>query len=283
MITIFKLYIIAMIYESRDTAIMSEMENTSINKRVWGPWATAGFGIIVIVISFVIQGLVAVIFALSQVFPLLNPSVRTPRFEEVMSAVGRILISYMGLIAILAICVSAVICVGLILAIVQVRRSATIAEYLGFRQITGKTILVSLAITAGFIPLSNSLNMLIERPVPEFLVDTYNTSVYPALLWIALIIFAPVFEEIFFRGFLFEGFRQSRIGITGAISLTALFWALLHFQYGIYEIATIFFLGIVLGIVRLKTDSLWSPLIMHAFANLIAMLELVLYLDGLIG
>jgi len=69
---------------------------------------------------------------------------------------------------------------------------------------------------------------------------------------------------------------QSRIGVVGAIGLTAFFWAILHVQYGVYEIATIFLLGIVLGIMRFKTGSLWSPLLMHAFFNLIATLQVAL-------
>lgn len=97
-----------------------------------------------------------------------------------------------------------------------------------------------------------------------------------------MVIFAPIFEEVLFRGFLFEGFRQSKLGPIGAIGLTALGWSLLHIQYGFYGIATIFVLGIVLGIVRIKTDSLWSPLIMHAFNNLVAMILVALSVSGLI-
>ena len=92
-----------------------------------------------------------------------------------------------------------------------------------------------------------------------------------------------MFEETFFRGFLFEGFRHSRIGIAGTIVLTALIWALFHVQYGIYEIVTIFVMGIILGIVRLDTRSLWSTLLMHAFSNLIATLEIAINVNALVG
>ena len=116
------------------------------------------------------------------------------------------------------------------------------------------------------------------------MVDIYNTSVWPAFFWVVIIIFAPAFEETFFRGFLFVGFRQSRIGITGTIAVTALIWTLFHIgQYDIYEMATIFVSGIVLGIVRLKTDSLWSPLIIHVFFNLIATLQVALNVNGLVS
>ena len=72
------------------------------------------------------------------------------------------------------------------------------------------------------------------------------------IFWIAIVFAAPVFEEIFFRGFLFEGFRKSRIGDLGTVIITALTWAIIHTQYGYYEMSFIFLLGILLGVVRIK-------------------------------
>ena len=103
----------------------------------------------------------------------------------------------------------------------------------------------------------------------------------PALIWIAVVIFAPVFEEIFFRGFLFAGFRNSRVGIIGAILLTAVLWALLHAtQYGIWELLVIFGLGVAFGVARWKTNSLFASLSMHSMWNLIAMVQTLLYIQG---
>jgi membrane protease YdiL (CAAX protease family) len=253
-------------------------------RAVWGPWATLGFGIVVIVISTIAEGLVGVVFVLSRAFTSWDLSLDSLQFKELADAVASILSSNLGLLVALATIVSAVVCVAVIVAIVKVRRSVGVAGYLAFQPISGRNILVVLAVMLGFIILSDCLSILLERPVyPDFMMDVYRTSVWPALLWIALIIFAPAFEETLFRGFLFEGFRQSRLGIIGAIGLTSLFWALLHVQYDVYEIAVIFVMGILFGIVRLKTGSLWSTLIMHAFANLVATLELVLRLNDLIS
>jgi uncharacterized protein len=92
----------------------------------------------------------------------------------------------------------------------------------------------------------------------------------------------PLFEEIFFRGFLFAGFQSSRLGNTGAILLTSFAWTVIHLQYEIYEMSIVFVLGIVLGIARLMTQSLYVPIAIHAVANLLATIELVVYL-GLSG
>jgi membrane protease YdiL (CAAX protease family) len=115
------------------------------------------------------------------------------------------------------------------------------------------------------------------------MIDTYRTSGWPILLWLAVVICAPVFEESFFRGFLFVGLKKSRIGSVGTIALTALLWALLHVQYDVYVMSTIVVLGIILGIVRLKTGSLWGPLLIHSFWNLLAMAMTALYLNGMMS
>ena len=120
------------------------------------------------------------------------------------------------------------------------------------------------------------LTRLLERPiVPEFMVNVFETAYFIPLLWVAFIIAAPLFEEIFFRGFLFEGFQHSRLGMIGTVSLTSLAWTVLHVQYGAYELSTIFVLGIVFGVARLKTRSVYPPLAMHSLFNLFAMVQLV--------
>jgi membrane protease YdiL (CAAX protease family) len=124
-----------------------------------------------------------------------------------------------------------------------------------------------------YILLTVLVNMGLNRPTEsDIMVQAYATSVWPVLFWVAVVVFGPFFEEVLFRGFLFEGFRQSRIGIVGTIILTSLVWAGFHLQYGLFEIASIFVLGVIFGIVRYKTGSLWAPMIMHAFNNLLAVL-----------
>jgi membrane protease YdiL (CAAX protease family) len=245
----------------------------SLKRQLWGPWTTAGFGLVVGVIFLITQSLVAVVFAVVKF-------VSDSAFN--LSGFADSLMSN-GLLLALATIASAVVCSGLVIIIIKVRRSATIAEYLGLRRITGKTVLVLLAIAVGFVVLSGWLTTLLGKPSDaEFMVDAYRTSVWPALFWIAVVIFGPVFEEIFFRGFLFVGFQQSRLGSVGTIFLTAFIWALLHIQYSIYGIVTIVIIGIILGIVRLKTGSLWSPLIVHVLNNLVSTLGTALYVNGIL-
>lgn len=263
---------------------MTEIEEPKSEKKLWGAWATVGLGLAVFAVYSAIQVIVVIAFAFAKLLSYLQSSPGQPDFYELMNAIETIITTQMGLITALAIVVSAVFGVGLIILFASIKKGVSIAEYLGLKRITGKQILVVLAIIAGFIILSDGLGSLLDRPTSsEFVVNVYSTSVWPALLWVSLIIFAPLFEETFFRGFLFEGFRQSRLGPIGAVVLTALAWASLHIQYDFYDIAVIFVMGILLGIVRIKTGSLWSTLILHAFTNMVALVQVALYMEGLTG
>ena len=60
-------------------------------------------------------------------------------------------------------------------------------------------------------------------------------------------------------------------------------WSLLHIPYDTYDIAVTFILGIVLGIARVKTDSLWSPLLLHSLVNLIVTVEVAININSLVS
>ena len=110
----------------------------------------------------------------------------------------------------------------------------------------------------------------LDRPTPEFMTRVYSSTQNLPLLWIAVAVGAPFFEEFLFRGFLLEGLSRSRLGLTGAILLTSASWAIIHMQYGWFEIISIFFVGIALCIAKLKSNSLYVPIAMHMLMNLVA-------------
>jgi len=89
----------------------------------------------------------------------------------------------------------------------------------------------------------------------------------------AVVVAAPTFEEVFFRGFLLEGGRRWRlVGLGGAV-LTALLWAGIYLQPGRFEIGAIFALGVLLAVLRIRSGSLLPCLAAHALVNLVATLE----------
>jgi membrane protease YdiL (CAAX protease family) len=126
----------------------------------------------------------------------------------------------------------------------------------------------------GLLLLSDVFTTLMGRPiVPDFMVDVYQTAGFVPFLWLALIVAAPLMEEVFFRRFLLAGFSRSKIGAPGAIVLTAALWAAIHSQYDFYGIATIFVFGLFLGYARLKTGSIYTTIILHAVMNLGATIQ----------
>lgn len=113
----------------------------------------------------------------------------------------------------------------------------------------------------------------IEGPDPS-MVSMAQSTQFPFLLFLGVAIGAPLFEEFIFRGVLFRGWRESRLGLTGTLILTSFCWAALHLQYPIVVIGYIFVLGLLLGLARELTGSLWIPVWMHFVNNSIASLSM---------
>lgn len=232
--------------------------------RMWGPWQTFGFGLVIVAAFFAAQLVATVILVFTDL-----GSAGSGAGGLTNALTGR-----EGLLVSVSAIFSSLVGIGLTAAVVRARKGVSFADYLGFTRTRLASVALSLGIVVGLILLSSAAASAIGEPLDsQFTADVYRTAVWPALLWPALVVFAPAFEEVFFRGFLFEGFRHSRMGAAGAVVVTSLAWSGLHVQYGLAEIAFIFFVGIALGIVRWRTGSLWNTLAMHAFINFLATLE----------
>ena len=254
-----------------------------VEKHVWGGWATAGFGAIVLFAFTIVQTVVVIICLLANGFSGFT-QYSVSEYSDIMDVMVD-LFPNLGLAQSLATIFSGIAGVGLVIAFIKVRERAGVAEYLGLPKISIKGIFLSVVVVIGFLAASAAMDYFLKTTENEqIMYDLYETSVWPALFWISVIVFAPVFEEVLFRGFLFEGFLQSRLGAVGAIGITSLFWALLHaFQYSLINVGWILFMGIVIGIVRLKTKNLWNTIIIHALVNTIATIEIAFNIDRLVS
>ena len=85
----------------------------------------------------------------------------------------------------------------------------------------------------------------------------------------ALVLVTPLSEEILFRGFVLRGLLQN-IGTGPAVVATAVVFSALHLDPG--TAIPIFFTGLALGWVYVKTRSLWPCIAAHGGQNLIALL-----------
>jgi uncharacterized protein len=248
--------------ESQHLILESQTE-PAVKEPVWGFWSTLGLGVGVMVVFLLAQLGALVVFLAAKY--LSNPkSLSIPVIQSLGTN---------GFVLAVASIASAIVCTAMIVLLVKLKSGAKIKRYLALNALSVKTVLALLGITLGFLVLSSLIGYFVEKPGSNtFTAQAYQTSGPAVIFWLALVVFAPFFEEVFFRGFLFKGFSQSRIGIIGTIILTALFWSLLHFQYDIFGVGTIFALGIILGVIRYKTGSLWSTIAMHMFWNLLGLI-----------
>lgn len=240
-----------------------------IKSKPWGFWATLGFSAIIFAVFCAIQLLVMI--ALTSLAKIQHPELNLEVYAKSLSSNG----FYLAISEV----VSGLICVPLTLLFTKLRKNISVKDYIGFRWPLKKEWVKWLLILGAFLLLSDAVTLLLHQPiVPPFMIDVYKTASFMPGFLFAIIVVAPVLEEVFIRGFLFQGIRYSRLGPIGAIGITSLFWAALHVQYDVYAVTTLFAFGLLLGIVRIKTNSIYLLMVMHSFVSLVATVETAFYI-----
>ena len=90
-----------------------------------------------------------------------------------------------------------------------------------------------------------------------------------ALRVLAVGILGPIAEELIFRGWFF-GLLRPRIGVAATLLLTSAGWAALHYDYSWAVMGVILVDGLLLGLARLTSRSVYPPIVMHILYNLYA-------------
>jgi membrane protease YdiL (CAAX protease family) len=98
---------------------------------------------------------------------------------------------------------------------------------------------------------------------------------YLTLVLVVVVVLAPIFEELFFRGLFYPALRRT-LGPTSAVILNGVIFGIIHFQ-PLFMVSLIL-VGIVLAYLYEKTDSLVAPIMAHALYN--AVVTLVSLLAG---
>jgi membrane protease YdiL (CAAX protease family) len=166
---------------------------------------------------------------------------------------------------------STLICVPLVFALVGQAHDRW--HFLRIKRTSARTMLVWCGALIAFVALSDLLTFSLGRPiVPDVMLQSFS-SANPIWLFIALTLCAPLFEELFVRGFLYSGLEA--VGARGwvPVVITAALWAITHLQYDLYGIFSIFVSGLLLGAARRSTDSILPCLVMHGANNAVAYFE----------
>ncbi|HSW58400.1 MAG TPA: CPBP family intramembrane glutamic endopeptidase [Dehalococcoidales bacterium] len=236
---------------------------------LWSGWATFGLSVAVLSISQLTQVLV---FVISIILMFSEGFISRDPIWLVQNILGD------GMTLPLAVLFSSLVGLAVTLLFIKMRRGFSVTEYLALKKLNLKYLLLIPGMLAATLALSILVDQWVEIPQDEDIFYlAYSNTPWPVLFWLAIVVVGPVFEEVLFRGFLFAGLKQTWLGAAGTIVITGVVFALLHSaQYGVSAIALICVLGILLGLVRWKSGSLWSSILLHGLWNMAQMIMMTI-------
>jgi len=144
------------------------------------------------------------------------------------------------------------------------------------------SIIIGFSVSIVGDELDRLINYLV--PTPQFIIDMMdNLKAGSAIEWIMIILgavlFASVSEEILFRGFL-QISLEKKGDITRAVLLSSISWTLFHINP--YWAIQIFIMGVIIGFLAWRTNSVYPGIIAHGINNGISLLFLNFELEKII-
>ncbi|MCF6150116.1 MAG: CPBP family intramembrane metalloprotease [Candidatus Kuenenia sp.] len=143
-------------------------------------------------------------------------------------------------------------------------------------------ITIPVIMLAGFIvnAVSSYYGIMPDiQDVVQWVLDEDSVLVLACLIFFGIIV-APIMEEIIFRGFLVPALRNY-FGVRYAIFISAAVFAAVHMDA--FAFLQIFILGILLGYLYEKTQSLATSIVVHILHNSLTLAFLMyfkFFLDG---
>ncbi len=95
---------------------------------------------------------------------------------------------------------------------------------------------------------------------------------FGAFMKVAVI--APIVEELIFRGLILQGFRRNYNAFI-AVFMSALLFALFHLNP--WQFPATFVLGLLLGLIVVRTNSIILSIIGHSINNILVLLDITFY------
>ena len=154
-------------------------------------------------------------------------------------------------------------------------KKKSITKYFRIKPVSFNTIINSIIFSIGIIILFDALDRVIHQiiPTPDYILDLGKimqpeSTLGLMFLFLAIVVMAPIGEEVVFRGFLQKFLEEHWKDITRAVLVTSLFFAIIHFNP--YWTIQIYLLGVILGFLSWKTKSIIPSIILHSINNGIA-------------
>jgi uncharacterized protein len=129
----------------------------------------------------------------------------------------------------------------------------------------GAYLVAGIALELCLVPFAYLLPMPKHAPIDDF----FRTARDAYVLSLFGVLFAPLFEELFFRGFFYPALAR-RLGMIPSIITTALAFASIHasqLKYSWGPVLVIFLVGVALTTVRAIKKSLAATVLMHMAYN----------------
>lgn len=156
------------------------------------------------------------------------------------------------------------------LGVVAILLAARIRHFspadLGVRPPNLTSALIWTACFAGLVILEEILSPMVGVPAPERWGTVYGLPT-KLLRVVAMVVSAPVAEELLFRGLIYHVVANTWLRDTGAIVVSAAAFAALHVQYGAAALLFVVIDGLFYGTVRYSTDSILLTIALHAAGN----------------
>ena len=161
----------------------------------------------------------------------------------------------------------------LIALMVFSKKSSSWRDYMAWRRVSIWRVIGWCMLCMFAVYLTGVVHQLLGWPESDFMAKMALVG-SPVVLILTVAVAAPIFEELVFRGFMYSGFERS-LGAVPAVLLTSAIFAMMHVQYNHYELLHIFVFGLVLAWARMRTQSLWTPIAMHAVNNGLAIMTVL--------
>lgn len=148
-------------------------------------------------------------------------------------------------------------------------------ETFRLRPVNYRVLILSLVIGLGLSVVIDEVDRLIQMvfPMPAEIIEaiegvlSFQTPGDFVLVIAGGVIAAGFAEEMLFRGF-FQGVMERRMDVTKAVNLTALVFALIHFNP--WWLVQILLMGVVLGVLAWRTGSIFPAVIVHMVNNAVS-------------
>ncbi|MFT4660974.1 MAG: membrane protease YdiL (CAAX protease family) [Patiriisocius sp.] len=150
---------------------------------------------------------------------------------------------------------------------VRFKKGSKIKDYLALNIPDIKQVLLWIGIMILFLFSFEYAAKFFPDLESDFMQKVMESTTKPVMLLISIGIIAPIFEELIFRGFLYKGLEQSRLGPHAAVWITSILFAIIHTQYSLSIVILIIPMALVMGYSRMYTKSIWTPILLHIFNN----------------